>query len=185
MDRRSDGRLAIGRLGSPHGVHGDLKVKSYSGEFAHFLDLVELDLEPARDEGSPAARERPVPRILHVRVRRIEEGPGGLLAAFQGYDSPEAARALTGMEIVVPRDKAAPLGPDEWYVADLVGLELVHEGKSLARVVSVIEGGPDPWLEAELEGGRRALVPFRKEFVGAVDVPAGSIELLAPWLLDP
>jgi 16S rRNA processing protein RimM len=185
VDRRSDGRLAIGRLGAPHGVHGDLKVKSYSGEFAHFRGLTELDLEPAQDDGSPSVHEKPAQRSLHLRVRRVEDGPGGLLLAFAGYDSPEAARVLTGLEIVVSRDKAAPLGPNEWYVADLIGMKLFSGGQALARVVSVVEGGSDPWLEAELEGGRRALVPFRKEFVGAVDIPSGSIELLAPWLLDP
>jgi len=202
VDRRSDGRLAIGRLGSPHGVHGDLKVQSYSGEFAHFLDLAEVELEPALGEVSAglqgaaasqgaavspgaASRGGPGRRGLRLRVRRVEEGLGGLVMAFVGYDSPEAARALSGLEIVVSRDKAAPLGPNEWYVADLVGLKLVNEGAALAQVVSVVEGGPDPWLEAELPEGRRALVPFRKEFVGAVDIPAGTIELLAPWLLEP
>ncbi|MDA8424879.1 MAG: ribosome maturation factor RimM [Treponema sp.] len=239
MDKRSDGRLAIGRLGTPHGVRGDLKVLSYSGEFTHFLGLAEVDLEPASGEvsaamggaaalrraaaaggpaaigdvttaggpaaiggvtaaggpgaaashGAAASRRAPLRdasgrRNLHLRVRRVEEGLGGLVMAFAGYDSPEAARALTGMEIVVSRDKAAPLGPNEWYVTDLVGLELVSEGQALARVVSVLEGGSDPWLEAELPEGRRALVPFRKEFVGAVDIPAGRIELLAPWLLE-
>ncbi len=201
MDKRSDGRLAIGRLGTPHGVRGDLKVLSYSGEFTHFLGLAEVDLEPASGEvsaamggaaalrGAGVSRGAPLRdasgrRNLHLRVRRVEEGLGGLVMAFAGYDSPEAARALTGMEIVVSRDKAAPLGPNEWYVTDLVGLELVSEGQALARVVSVLEGGSDPWLEAELPEGRRALVPFRKEFVGAVDIPAGRIELLAPWLLE-
>jgi 16S rRNA processing protein RimM len=104
--------------------------------------------------------------------------------AFVGYASPETARVLTGMEIVVPRSEAAPLKPNEWYVVDLVGLSLVREGEKLAEVRSIIEGGADPWLEALIIGGRVALVPFRKEFVGEVDIEAGTIELLAPELLD-
>jgi len=136
-------------------------------------------------ETSAGARPEAAPRRLHLRVLRVEEGSGGLTMAFVGYETPEAARVLTGLDIMVARDRAAPLKDNEWYVADLVGLDLTHEGRVVARIRSVLEGGPDPWLEAELPDGRRSLVPFRGEFVGSIDLSAGRVELLAPWLLDP
>jgi 16S rRNA processing protein RimM len=174
--------LAIGRLGAPKGLRGDLKVHSYSGEFDHFLDLKSVQLR-GQDPATGA------PRTLQLRVSRVERSGGGLSMAFAGYDSPEAARALTGMDILAERADCAPLAENEWYVADLVGLSLVLEGKAVAKVRSVLEGGSDPWLEAVIPGaaggpGRTALVPFRKEFVGEVDLGAGTIELLAPWLLE-
>jgi 16S rRNA processing protein RimM len=176
--------LAIGRLGAPKGLRGDLKAHSYSGEFDHFLDLKSVQLR-GQDPATGA------PRTLQLRVSRVERSGGGLSMAFAGYDSPEAARALTGMDILAERADCAPLAENEWYVADLVGLSLVLDGKAVAKVRSVLEGGSDPWLEAVLpagagEGGasRTALVPFRKEFVGEVDLGAGTIELLAPWLLE-
>jgi len=179
-----DAILAIGRLGAPKGLRGDLKVQSYSGEFGHFLGL-----KSARLRGTDAATG--APRLLELKVARIEESGGGLSIAFVGYGSPEAARVLTGMDILATRSNCAPLGENEWYIADLVGLSLVSEGRAVATVRSVLEGGPDPWLEAVIPGaagegsaGRTALVPFRKEFVGAVDLEAGTIELLAPWLLE-
>jgi 16S rRNA processing protein RimM len=168
------GHLFIGRLGAPRGVRGDLKVHSYSGEYEHFLDLAEVDLM------GPATR-------LRLKVERIEAGGGGLSMAFAGYASPEAARVLTGLEIVAPRSEAAPLKKDEWYATDLVGSALVLPGPGgaeLAVVASVLDGGPEPWLEALLPDGRKAIVPFRKEFVGAVDLAARRIELLAPWILE-
>jgi 16S rRNA processing protein RimM len=178
--------IAIGRLGAPKGVRGDLKVHSYSGESAHFRKIKVAELRGA----DPATG---APRVLKLKVARFEGSGGDLRIAFEGYPSPEAARALTGMDIIVPRSEGAPLGPNEWYVDDLVGLSLVDasggatRGAVLAKVRSVLEGGPEPWLEALLPGeapGRTALVPFRKEFVGEVDLEAGTIELLAPWLLD-
>jgi len=172
-----DDSLVIGRLGAPKGVRGDLKVKSYSGESAHFRRLKEADLR-GTDPATGA------PRSLKLKVVRIDGEAANLTMAFVGYASPETARVLTGMEIVVPRSEAAPLKPNEWYVVDLVGLSLVREGEKLAEVRSIIEGGADPWLEALIIGGRVALVPFRKEFVGEVDIEAGTIELLAPELLD-
>jgi len=165
-------------------------------------------------ETSAGARPEAAPRRLHLRVLRVEEGSGGLTMAFVGYETPEAARVLTGLDIMVARDRAAPLKDNEWYVADLVGLDLTHEGRVVARIRSVLEGGPDPWLEVVVPesgpgdapdpaaGGssgtakrnperakrnpeRVSLVPFRGEFVGSIDLLAGRVELLAPWLLDP
>lgn len=189
--------LSIGRLGSPKGVRGDLKVQSYSGETDHFFKLKEVSLRSP--EGGPAG----VSRELRLRVARIEGRGSGLTMAFEGYASPEAARVLVGMEIVAPRAEAAPLRENEWYVVDLVGLSLVAGGEKVAVVRSVLEGGSDPWLEVVVAprpeepagargpgagpagGARVALVPFRKEFVGAVDLAGGTVELLVPELLEP
>jgi 16S rRNA processing protein RimM len=174
--------LAIGRLGAPKGVRGDLKVHSYSGESAHFLKLKDVTLRGG-DPATGSVRE------LRLKVARVGGGSGGsaegLTIAFEGYASPEAARALTGMDIIVPLAQAAALKPGEWYVDDLVGLALTSGGSRVATVRSILEGGNEPWLEAVLPEGRAAIVPFRKEFVGEVDIEGGTIELLAPELLEP
>jgi 16S rRNA processing protein RimM len=175
--------VSIGRLGAPKGVRGDLKVHSYSGESAHFrkLEDVELRFDTAAGGASKA---------LRLKIARIEGEGSSLTIAFAGYASPESARVLTGMDIIVPRAFAAPLGPDQWYIDDLVGLALVAvggtppKGERLAKVASVLEGGAEPWLESVLPDGRKAIVPFRKEFVGKIDIVGGTIELLVPELLD-
>ncbi len=165
-------KLAVARLGAPRGVRGDLRVQSYSGEFEHLMRLRVVEL-------------RGEDRSLRLKVLRCERAGDGLTMAFEGYTTPESARALTGLDIVVDRGDAAPLAENEWYVADLVGLDLVDAGgRKLARVQGVLSGGPDPLLEALLPEGRVALVPFRKEFVGHVDVEGGRAELLAPWILE-
>ncbi len=122
-------------------------------------------------------------RHMKVKIADIEAGVGNLVLYFEGYDSPEAVRSLAGMDIVVPVEKGAPLRQGEWYVRDLVGLKLVASGKTVATVAGVFDGAADPCLEASMPGGRVVLVPFRKEFVGTVDLEAGTAELLAPWVL--
>lgn len=149
---------------------------------------------------NPAASVPAAPRraSLKLKVLRSELGPGGFTMAFAGYETPESARVLTGMDIQVPRELASPLEENQYYVADLVGLELVlgpgidgsgktaglGPGAAVGRVEAVLDGGPDPWLETRLSGGEKVLVPFRKEFVGEVDLAAGKVELLAPWILE-
>jgi 16S rRNA processing protein RimM len=170
--------LAIGRLGAPRGLHGDLKIQSYSGELEHFFRLKTAVLRSAPGAADGQAK------LLELAVTRVEAVGSGLSMAFAGYDSPEKARALTGMEILAPRSACAPLKKNEWYIADLVGLKMVAEGRVAATVRSVLEGGPEPWLEVVKLDDGVSLVPFRKEFVGSIDLEAGTIELLAPYLLE-
>jgi 16S rRNA processing protein RimM len=178
LRKREDGKVVVGRLGAPRGISGDLRVQSYSGETAHILSLKNVELVRER-EGLPETR-------LHLKVSRAEEGPGGLTLAFEGYATPEKATVLAGMEILVDRGAGAPLRDNEWYTADLIGLRLVAPGGATVYglVKAVCEGGPDPWLEIELGREERPLVPFRKEFIGGIDLAAGTIELLAPWILE-
>lgn len=171
-------KLAIGRIGAPHGVHGDLRVTSYSGEFKHLLKLTAVELlGPSTDASSG--------RTLRLKVLKAEEAKGGLIMVFEGYESPEKARELTGMNIVVPRAKAAPLAKNEWYVTDLVGLAFRGpDGGDLATVKGFVEGGSDLLLEAGLPSGGSTLVPFRKEYIGDIHLEEGWIELLTPWILE-
>lgn len=119
-----------------------------------------------------------------MRIASSVPNGDGVLVKVEGYDSPEAARALTGFEIWVPRDKAAPCGKGEYYIADLVGCALVDGERELGRVGGVSESGNGFLLEVAMASGPSVYVPFRKEFVGEVDIKARRIELLAPWILE-
>lgn len=163
--------LALGRIGKPHGVQGMLRLVPFSGETAHILALGEATL---RGEG----------RALKVAIENAREHGDQALIKFKGYDSPEAAAALSGLELWAPRDKAAPLDPDQYYYADLVGVRLQAAGADVATVIAVCDGGGGDLLEVEKAGGGSAYVPFRKEFVGPVDLEAKRAELLAPWILE-
>ncbi len=163
--------LAIGRLGAPHGLEGRLKASTYSGEIEHFLRLKSALLK----QGDKA---------LSLAIEDVEAHGSGVLIKFQGYDSPESAKALSGYELWVPRDQGSPKGEDEYYYSELVGCLLMDGERELGRVSAVCETGGGQLLEALLPDGRSAYVPFRKEFTGAVDVEAKRIELLAPWILE-
>jgi len=167
--------LAVAKLGAPRGVDGSLKLHSYSGEFAHLKKLTTALLAPADDHA-------------HTKVMRIKSsqtGDWGMSMIFEGYESPEKAKALTGLEILLPRDLVSPLKSNEYYIHDLVGMKLILDGTTVGELVGVLDGGADPLLEIKpAAGGANVLVPFRSEFVGAVDCEARCVELLAGWLLE-
>lgn len=166
-----DNLLAIGRLGSPFGVQGFLRVHSYSGETGHFPALSTITLSRG-DEW------------LNARVEEVRDAPGGICLRLSGCRSPEEAGRWTGWDILVPRLQASPLKSGEYYIADLVGCDLTWHGERIGSVLSILESGEASLLEIGLSAGRKVLVPFRKEFIGAVDTKNRNLELLVDWILE-
>jgi 16S rRNA processing protein RimM len=163
--------VRIGVIGRPHGVHGAVKIRTYSGEVDHFRSLCEVEVE--RD----GRRRRYT--ITDVRVQGMTP-----VLTFEGIDSPEAARLLTGGELCVPANSAAPLGNDEFYLRDLVGCAVSSGATDHGVVVGVIDAAQAPLLEVELTDGTVRLVPFMRVYVGDVDIEGRRIELETPWILD-
>jgi len=163
--------LAIGRLGSPFGVQGFLHVHSYSGETGHFLALKEVIL--ARDA-----------QRASVRIEEVRETSKDVFIRIEGCSEPENAQRWTGWEVLVPRCLASPCKPGEYYITDLEGCALMLRGEKIGSILSVLEGGESSLLEVRLQAGRTVLVPFRKEFIGSVDMKARQLELLEDWILE-
>lgn len=173
--------LVTGIIRSPHGVNGFVKVESISGETVHFNGLTEVLVRPAGGV---------TPVCLEIETIRTTSIPP--LVKFRGVDTPEAAKAFAGAEILIPRDKACPLEAGEWYVSDLCQCVLVQNGVSVGLITGVMEGGESDLLEVTLSdgavpgvpGGEKRYVPFRKEFVGDVDMTAKTVELMHRWILE-
>ncbi len=166
-----DGELSIGTVKAVFGIEGYLAVSSHSGEYEHYKGLERVILLQGE--------KRHVATIESVR-----ETGRGILVRFAGFETPEKARTLVGSEIVVPREKAAPLAKGEFYATDVAGCDLVMDGKPVAKILSVVEGGLYDFFESELADGSVVLVPFSKEFIGEVDLPGRRVELLRDWILE-
>ena len=156
----------------PYGLKGFIKVRSLSGETEHILTLDKVTI-----------RNKDSERVWEVEA--VEERGNALLMKFRGINTPEEAKILQGGEIIVPRDKGAALGSDEYYIEDLRGILSQDEaGTPLGTVMDVLEGGGGYLLEIKLLQGGSRLIPFRGEFLGEIDLEKGSAALLAPWILD-
>src|SRR5208283_930687 len=158
------GMLAVGLIASTHGIGGELKVRSLSGQIGHLLALRSVLLRKGHVE-------KPV--VLEW-VRRQDPG---VIVKVAGLDTPERARSLVGSEIWVPRTAAAPLDADEYYAADLCRCSLWFGEEEVGGVRSVWEGGPAQLLEIVGREGKTWLVPFSEHFIGDVDIGAGIIRL--------
>lgn len=163
--------LALGRLGGSHGIDGRIKFLSFSGETDHLVGLSEAILKSAG-------------RSIAIRIESVQPNGDGALLKIAGYDSPEAVRVLSGMEVWAPRERAAPLHTDQYYYADLVGASVLVGSDAVGAVIGVCEGGGGDLLEMRRPDGTSVYIPFRKEFIGRVDIVGATIELIAPWILE-
>jgi 16S rRNA processing protein RimM len=162
--REAPAWLAGGRIGRPHGLDGSFHVTRPRAALLALGATVQVAGTRTEIVRRAGTAERPILRLAAVEGR-------------------EAAEALRGEELLVPRDAAPPLGEDEWWAEDLEGCRVVDGERELGRVRRLV---PLPSCEA-LEvaaGGDAFLVPLVRDAVRSVDVSAGVIDIDAAFLGD-
>lgn len=160
----------VGAIAGAFGVHGAVRLKSFCAEpeaIARYAPLL------AEDGGSFGVR--------------IEHAINGALAArLSGVDSREAAEALKGTRLYVPRTRLPDLADEEFYHADLIGLAVFDAGGvEIGRVQAVLDHGAGDLIEVARPGQASVLLPFTQAVVPTVDLALGRIVVDPPLgLLD-
>jgi len=169
--------LEVGRLVAAQGLEGELRVLPLS-------DFPERYTTP----GARWLRNRQG-TLQAVELRGGRQLPGKHLyvVRLEGVRSRTAAEALVGCDLMASSAERPALGPGEFHLLDLEGLQvkLLPEGRPIGIVRDLIHGGND-LLEVELsEGQRRVLIPFVEAIVPEVHLDEGWIGLTPPpGLLD-
>lgn len=159
----------VARLGKPHGIRGEFTVEVRTddpderflvgSEFATEPDIGTLTLTRARWH-----RDRLLLTFAEITDRtRAEEVRNTLISVEAEDDDDDSA----------------------WYVADLIGLDVVEDGAVVGTVADVINNPAQDLLEITLSAGAEALVPFVEEIVPHVDIDAGTITITPPAGLLP
>ena len=101
-----------------------------------------------------------------LTLKSLRDGSNGAIARFVEIADRNAAEALRGTELVVPRSELPPLGEGEYYHVDLIGLPVVSDtGEVLGVCVAVENFGAGDVIEIERATGKRFMVPMRPEAV--------------------
>ncbi|MDD9991863.1 MAG: ribosome maturation factor RimM [Rhodospirillales bacterium] len=157
--------MCLGRFVGAHGVRGIVRIKSHT---ANPDDLAAYG--PLSDE--TGTRRFSVTVTGHVK--------GLVLARIEGIDDRDAAEALRGTDLHVPRAALPPTEGEEYYHVDLLGLRAESEdGTALGRVSAVHDHGAGPIVEIQPPEGPSTLVPFTREHVPAVDIEGGRMVVAA------
>ena len=157
-------RILLGVIGRTHGVRGLVHVHSYTADPSDLTEYGVLSDESGR----------------RFRLRWRGEGIAEVFEVIDRKRVPvatrEAAVALVNTRLYIARDKLPAPAEEEFYQADLIGLEAFDAaGISIGKVVQVHDYGAGTFLEI----GTR-LMPFTKACVPVVDVAGGRIEVVIP-----
>lgn len=155
-------RVCVGAVAGAFGVRGEVRVKSFCATPEAIGGY-----DPLTDESGA--------RTFELTLMRPVKG--GYAARMSGVVTREDAEAFKGLRLFAPRASLPSLPDDEFYHADLVGLEVVDTGgKRLGTVTAVHDFGAGDLLEI-LGGGLRqsVMLPFTKDAVPTVDLAAGRV----------
>jgi len=150
--------LAAGRVGRPHGLDGSFHVTRPRGTLLALGAKVRVGDAEAEIVRRAGTDERPILRL-------------------SGHEDREAAEALRGTDLLVPRAAAPALGDDEWYAEDLEGCRVVDGELAVGRVRRMLALPSCEALEVERDGGAELLVPLVRDAVRSVDVAAGVVDV--------
>jgi len=154
-------QVCLGVVVGVHGVRGVVRIKSYAAR--------------PEDVGAyGAVSDEDGARKFKVQVLGLARG--AVLARLSGIANREAADALKGVRLYVPRKALPVTNEDEFYHADLVGLPVdTKEGTRLGTVAAVHNFGAGDILEVRDDKGGELLLPFTDPVVPVVDIKGGRI----------
>ena len=158
----------VAQFAGAHGVRGEFKLRSFTEDPA---DAVAYG--PLRTEDG---------RALTVRLVR-EAGPGLFVARAPEIAAREDCDAYAGAKLCVPRAALPAPEEDEFYLADLVGLEAcTPDGAPAGRVKAVVNHGAGDLVELSGVPGRKGVVVigFTRDEVPEVDVAGGTLTVVLP-----
>jgi 16S rRNA processing protein RimM len=142
-------------IGAAHGIKGELRVKTFTGD-----PLALADYRPLR------AKDGRTFEIIDIR-------PAGnvVVVRFKGINDRGAAEALTGTELFVDRSVLPDAEEDEFFHADLVGLSVRDaDGAMVGKVTAVQNFGGGDILEITYGDRKGVLIPFSRAAVPQIEV---------------
>ncbi len=172
MTDASQELICVGAVTGARGLKGEVRIKSFTADpkdVSGYGDVFEENGEKA------------------YAIRITGQAKGQLLARLKGIEDRNAAEALKGTRLYVPKSALPEPDEDEFYFSDLVGLRAdLLDGGNLGSIKEVHDFGAGAILE--VSGGEEGvvMVPFTRAVVPEVDLTNGRVVIdPPPGLLEP
>src|SRR5215471_2801158 len=164
-------QVCLGVVTGPHGVQGAVRIKSFTEEPE---DIARYGL--LTDETG----------CRRFELRLIGAAKGVVIAHLSGVEGRDQAEALRGLRLHLPRAALPQTAAEEYYHADLIGLEAVlGDGTPVGRVRAIYDFGAGDTLEVARPDASPVMVPFTRAVVPQIELAAGWLVLdPPPGLLD-
>ena len=156
----------IGVYSNTHGVRGEIKVFPTTEDVKRFDYLKEIVMDCGK-EGM---------KTFEVSGARYFKNM--VILKFKGIDNINLIEKYKGAEIFVTRENAIPLEDDEFYIADILGAEVVSdEGEVLGTLKDVMQTGANDVYDIKLDKGGELLLPAIKQCILDVDIDGGTMKV--------
>lgn len=157
--------LKVGIISSTHGIRGEVKVFPTTDDKERFLDLESVIL----DTGS---------KKLRLEIENVKFFKKFAILKFKGIDNINDIEKYKGKDLWISREDAVSLEEDEYYIGDLIGMDvLLEDGSLFGRLKDVMETGANDVYVVETESHGEVLLPAIKECILKVDVSGSQMTI--------
>ncbi len=171
--QKPDNRILMGRIGAAHGIKGEVRITAFTEDP---LSIADYD---------PLETDRPG---LSISIAKARVAKTVVIATLKGISDRNGAEKLNGVSLYVDRDRLDQPDEDEFYHADLIGLEVrLGDGSVLGTITAVENFGSDDLLDVKLSETRKSVyLPFTKAVVPQLHIAEGYVVAEPPegWLED-
>ena len=163
MDTNMISELQVGVITQTHGIKGEVKVFPTTDDVSRYRKLKEVIMDTGRER-------------ITMEIEGVKFFKQYAIVKFKGYDSINDIEKYKRAKLYVTRAHAVKLQKDEYFIADLVGLNVVtDEGEPFGKMKDVLATGANDVYVVEREDGTEVLLPAIRECVKAVDMEQGQI----------
>ena len=160
----------VGVISTTHGIAGEVKVFPTTDDMNRFKKLKEVILDTGKET-----------QLLHIQQVRFFKNM--VIVKFKEFRSINDVERLRGKSLYVTRENAVKLQKDEYFIADMIGIQVVSdEGEDLGILQDVMQTGANDVYLVEKDG-EELLIPAIKDCILSVNVEEGKMEVhLLPGL---
>ncbi len=165
--------LQVGIISSTHGIKGEVKVFPTTDDINRFKNLKEVLLDTGKEKKT-------------LKIEGVKFFKQFAILKFKGIDNINDILEYKGKGLFVTRQQAVKLKKDEYFIADLIGLQVVLEDDtSLGILKEVMLTGANDVYVIEMENQREVLIPAIKQCILSVDIESNKMTVkLLDGLLD-
>lgn len=152
--------LRVGVISSTHGVRGEVKVFPTTDDVNRFKKLKTVILDLGREQKT-------------LNIESVKFFKNMVILKFKEFNDINEIEKYKGKDLLIHREQAVKLGPDENFIVDLIGLKVVtDEGKEFGTVTDVLQTGANDVYVIQTPEGKEYLFPAIKQCILNVDLDA-------------
>ena len=156
--------LQVGVISSTHGIRGEVKVFPTTDDAARFKKLKKVLLDTGKER-------------LELEVQSVKFFKQFVILKFKGIDNINDIEKYKGKSLLVPREDAVPLGDDEYYIADLIGMEVFAGNERFGVIKDVMETGANEVYIIDSDKHGEVLVQAIRQCILDVDVENKKLQI--------